>query len=99
MEEVFGICKSIDDEKMIIVDHKGDDIEMIHSPVFGENREKILAAFKVLVGQRITYTYGPNKLFVKRIPDEEAGMIVTEFPSGKKRTFTSLCMEHKDQRQ
>jgi hypothetical protein len=44
--------------------------------------------FNTLVGKRISYYYDRYGISVQKIADDE--LIVTEMPSGKRRTWTSL---------
>ncbi len=91
MPEVIGLCKSNDEEKMIIIDLDGDDIRMDNvclKKLGEENYKTFMDHFNFLVGKKISYYYDNKGVRVRVLKEDD--IIVYQQPDNIPRTLKSI---------
>lgn len=87
MPEIFGVMKSCNDDKMIIVDEDHDEITIsnLHVP------KEAIQKFKTLTERLISYYYDDVGIICFELNDDDLAMSM--MPDGERRTIRSLNMQ------
>ncbi len=88
MTEIIGICKSVDNINMIIVDDDNDEIEIsLEGLHIGDTNDRlgkqVISYYQSLIGKRISFFYDRKGILIRELNNEQMYVYGID---GQKRT-------------